>query len=103
MAADFLAITKTSRPQLGNQFIALANRMRELRDLSDALNDAGQHMFDGADYTVFEAQFGVATGQGANALSLLGLIHTILNTNSEVTGANRIAQLDEFVARLAGQ
>jgi hypothetical protein len=101
MAADFIAVTKTSRPQLGNQLIRAANLTRELRDLIDALNDAGQHMFTGADYTVFEAQFGV-TG-GANVLTLLGLINNILNTNGEVTGANRLAQLDEFVARLAGQ
>jgi hypothetical protein len=52
---------------------------------------------------MFEAQFGLAAGQGANALSLLGLINTILNTSGEVTGANRLAQLDEFQARLAGQ
>lgn len=101
MAADFIAVTKTSRPQLGNQLIRAANLARELRDLIDALNDAGQHMFDGADYSVFEAQFGV-TG-GANVLTLIGLINTILNSNTDVTGANRLAQLDEFVARLAGQ
>lgn len=104
MAADFLVITRTpTRPQLGSQLIVAANRLRELRDLVDALNDAGQHMFSGGDYTVFEAQFGVAAGQGANTLTLLGLIHTILNTNTDVIGANRFSQLDEFVARLAGQ
>jgi hypothetical protein len=101
MAADFIAVTKTNRPQLGSQLIRAANLARELRDLVDALNDAGQHMFNGADYAVFEAQFGV-TG-GANVLSLIGLVNTILNSNGEVTGANRLSQLDEFVARLAGQ
>lgn len=103
MAADYLAITKTNRPNLGNQLIRAANLTRELRDLVDALNDAGGHMFTGGDYTVFEAQFGVAAGQGANTLSLIGLINTIFNTNTDVTGVNRLAQLDEFVARLAGQ
>lgn len=101
MAADYITVTKTNRPQLGNQLIAAANRLRELRDLVDALNDAGAHMFDGADYSVFEAQFGV-TG-GANVLSLIGLLNTILNTNGDVTGANRLSQIDEFVSRLAGQ
>jgi hypothetical protein len=103
MAADYLSVTKTSRPQLGSQLIWAANLTRELRDLIDSLNDAGQHMFAAADYSMFESQFGVSAGQGANALTLLGLVHTILNTNGEVTGANRLAQLDEFVARLAGQ
>ena len=101
MAADYIVVTKTNRPQLGNQLIRAANLLRELRDLVDALNDVGQHQFDGADYSVFEAQFGV-TG-GANVLTLLGLAHTILNTNTDVTGANRLSQLNEFVDRLAGQ
>lgn len=103
MAADFLSITRTSRPALGAQLIAAANQLLDLRDKVDALNDAGQHMFEATDYTVFEAQFGLAAGQGANALALIGLINAILNTSTEVTGANRLSQLDEFAARLAGQ
>ncbi len=101
MAADYIVVTKTNRPQLGTQLIRAANLTRELRDLVDAINDIGQHQFNGADYSLFEAQFGV-TG-GANVLSLLGLINTILNTNTDVTGANRLSQLNEFVDRLAGQ
>jgi hypothetical protein len=101
MAADYISVTATNRPQLGNQLIRLANMLREVRDLADALNDAGQHMFAGADYAVFEAKFGV-TG-GANVLTLIGLVNNILNTSTDVTGANRLAQIDEFVARLAGQ
>lgn len=101
MAADFIAVTKTNRPQMGNQLIRLANMLREVRDLCDALNDAGGHMFNGGDYSVFQTQFGVS--DGANVLTLLGLINNILNTNTEVIGANRLSQLDEFVGRLAGQ
>lgn len=94
-------MTKTQRPQLGQQLIRAANLTKELRELVDGLNDVGQHQFDGADYSVFETQFGV-TG-GANVLTLLGLVNTILNTNGDVTGANRLSQLDEFVGRLSGQ
>lgn len=103
MAADYIVVTKTNRPQLGTQLIRAANLLRELRDLVDAINDIGQHQFTGADYSVFEAQFGLAAGTGANTLTLLGLVQTILNTNTDVTGANRFAQLDEFTARLSGQ
>lgn len=103
MAADYIEITRSNRPQMGNQLIRAANLLRELRDLVDAINDAGQHMFSGADYTKFESLFGVPTGQGANTLTLIGLINTILNTSTDVTGANRLSQLDEFVGRLAGQ
>lgn len=103
MAVDFIVITRTNRPQLGNQLIGAANRLRDVRDLIDAINDGAQRMWEGADYTVLEAQFGLAAGQGANALTLLGLINDILNTNATVAGAARLSQLDEFVARLAGQ
>ncbi len=103
MAADFIVVTRTNRPQLGTQLIQLANRLLELRQLSKALNASGQHMFANSDYTVFEAQFGLVAGTGANTLSLLGLVDTIFNTNTDVTGANRFSQMDEFVARLAGQ
>jgi uncharacterized protein YPO0396 len=91
MAADYIVVTKTNRPQLGNQLVTLANKLRDVRDLCDALNDAGQHQFEAADYSLFQSQFGVSNG--ANVLTLIG----------EVTGANRLSQLDEFVSRLAGQ
>jgi hypothetical protein len=71
--------------------------------LIDALNDAGQHMFAASDFTMFEAQFGLSAGQGANASNLLALVHEILNTNTDVAGATRLSRLDEFVARLSGQ
>ena len=103
MAADYLAITKTNRPQLGNQLVRAANLTRELRDLIDALNDVGNHQFNGGDFSMFETQFGIPAGQGGNTLTLLGLVNTIFNTNTDVTGANRLSQLDEFVSRLAGQ
>jgi hypothetical protein len=103
MAIDFVSITKTSRPQLGSQVIGLANQIRDIRDKVDALNDAASHMHDGANYALVESQFGLTGGAGANFVTLLGLLNTIMNTNGDVTGANRLAQLDEFVARIAGQ
>jgi len=103
MADDYIVVARRDRTQLGNQYIRAANDLLELCDRVEALNNAGQHMFDVADYTVFETQFGISTGEGANALSLLGLINTILNTNTDVTGVNRLNQLREFIARVAGQ
>lgn len=101
MAADYIVVTRTNRPNMGANLIQAANKLKELRELVDGLNDAGNHQFSAGDYSLFEQQFGV-TG-GANVLTLIGLVNTILNTNTEVTGANRLSQLDEFVARLAGQ
>lgn len=101
MAADYIVVTKTK--QLGASLVRAADLTRELRELVDKLNDAVGHSFTGADFTVMEAQFGLVNGTGSNTATLLGLINTIFNTNTDVTGANRLAQLDEFAARLAGQ
>ncbi len=103
MANDYIIVTRTNRPQLGNQAIRAANLLKELRELIDGLNDAGQHMNDGSTYTTLEAQFGLSAGAGANFLSLVDTINTLLNKNTDVTGANRLSQLDEFQSRLAGQ
>ncbi len=101
MAADFIVVNRSK--QMGNRLVALASKLLECREESGALVASGDHCFEGGDYSVLEAQFGLAAGTGANALNLLGLINTILNTAADVTGANRLAQLDEFQSRLAGQ
>lgn len=101
MAADYIVVNRTK--QLGNNLVRAAELLREVRSLVKDVNGIGQHCFNASDYTVMEAQFGLATGTGANTLALLTLINTILNTNTDVTGANRLSQLDEFVTRLAGQ
>lgn len=103
MAIDFTVITKTNRPQQGNQAVALANQLRDIRDKADALNDAASHMHDGSNYALVESQFGLSAGAGANFVTLLQQLHDILNTSATVSDANRLARLDEFVARLAGQ
>lgn len=103
MAADYIIVSKTNRPQLGTQLIRAANLTRELRDLIDAIHDIGQHQFDGGNFTMFEQQFGLPAGSGGNTLTLLGLVNNIFNTNTDVTGASRLSQLNEFVDRLAGQ
>lgn len=101
MAADYIVVNRTK--QLGNQLVRAADLTRELRELVDKLSDAKDHSFNGADFTVLEANFGLAAGTGPNVSTLIGLVQTIFNTNTDVTGANRLAQLDEFCARLAGQ
>lgn len=101
MAADYLTVT-TSK-QLGNKLVRGANLFRELRELMDLLNDAGQHSFAAADYSLMETNFGLAAGTGANVLTLIGYMSEILNSNVTVSGADRLARIDEFVARLAGQ
>ena len=101
MAADYIVVNRAK--QLGNRLVRAAELVRETCDLVDSINDVGQHCFNGGDFSVFETQFGLVTGTGSNTLTLLGLVNTILNGTGEVTGANRRAQLDEFISRLAGQ
>lgn len=103
MADTYLRITQTSRPQMGNQAIALANNLRDLRDRADALNDSASNMHDGATFTTVELMFGLSAGQGGNFVTLLQQLHDILNTNTTVAGVDRLARLDEFIGRLAGQ
>lgn len=103
MAVDYIAVTRTNRPQLGNQVISAANRLKELAELIDGLSAIAGHQWDVGDYTTLEAQFGLSAGQGANFLTLLTYMQEIFNTNTDVTGANRLARLREFVGRLAGQ
>src|SRR5574338_1212374 len=100
MAADYIVVNRTK--QLGNSLVRAADLTRELRELIDKLSDAVGHCFDAADYSVMETQFGLVAGTGANTASLIDLIQTIFNRNTDVTGANRLSQLDEFCARLAG-
>ncbi len=69
----------------------------------DLISDAKDHSFTGGDFSQMETVFGLGTGAGSNCATLIGLIQTIFNTNTDVTGANRLAQLDEFVGRVAGQ
>jgi hypothetical protein len=103
MANDYLKITQTNRPQPGNQAISLANQLRDVRDKADALNDMAGRMHDGVTFTTVEANFGLPAGTGGNFVTLLQQLQDILNGTTEVTGANRLARLDEFVSRLAGQ
>ena len=91
MAADFILIDRNK--QQGNQAVRLANLVQEASDLAENLNEIGQHQFDGSDYTVLEAQFGLQAGAGANFLTLLGLTKDALNA----------AVLKEFTARVAHQ
>lgn len=101
MAADFIVTNRTK--QHGNNYVRAASLLLELRNLVSAEFESGNHMVDGSDRTMLEAQFGWGAGVGANALTLLGLIRGILLTDDEITGANRKAWLDEFCARVANQ
>lgn len=97
----FIVVDKSKTA--GARLVAAANALLSLQQNFAALSANSGHMINAADYTQLESLFGVAAGQGANLATLIGLINTILNTSTDVTGPNRLSQLNEFTARLSGQ
>lgn len=104
MAADRLQFPKSNRSQLANQVVACANALLDLMNKTQAINDIIGHDVNASDYSVLEAELGITAGLGANFATLHGNLNDILNVNTvEVTAANRIARLNEYVARCAAQ
>ena len=101
MAADFIGVDRSKA--LGSQLVIAANQLLATANLISQLNAIGQHCFAASDFSVFEAKFGLAAGTGSNVLTLLGLINNNLNTNTEIVGATRLANIQEFIARISGQ
>lgn len=101
MAIDFIQVNTAK--QLGLLAVQTANLIYQVQANLTKLSGAIGHSNDGTTYTTEEAVFGLNSGAGANFATLVGLVNTIFNTNTDVTGANRLSQLNEFCARLAGQ
>lgn len=91
MAADFNTVDRSK--QHGNKAVRLAELIQEADNLADDLEANAQRMWDTGDHALLEQQFGLATGKGANFLTLLGLVKTALGN----------ADLQEYVARHANQ
>lgn len=101
MAADRIVIDRSK--QAGNSLVRAADLLAELSDNIAKLNLIAGHTNDGATYTQMESTFGLQAGAGANCITLITLINNLFNTNTDVTGANRLSQLLEFVGRVSGQ
>ena len=101
MAADYLPINRSK--QHGNSCVSIAELILQLRALIDKEYDAANHMINGADYSMLETNFGIASGTGANFATLLGYMQEIFNLDTTVAGADRLARINEFCARIAGQ
>ena len=91
MAVDFNVIDRSK--QQGNKAVRLAELIQESENLAGDLEANAQRMWDTGNHTLLEAQFGLATGKGANFLTLLGLVKAALGH----------ADLNEYVARHANQ
>ena len=80
-----------------------ADLMVELRGLVAKLKGAGNHSNTGTDYSLMEANFGLPAGSGANTLTLINILDSVLNGSTGAGGATQQGQIQEFVDRLAGQ
>ncbi len=87
MAADYIVVTKSNRPQLGSQLVALANKWIEIRQLATALKQIKDHQNAAGDFTVMAGQFGLSAGDAASAAGILDNVNTLWNTNTDVLGA----------------
>jgi hypothetical protein len=101
MAADFIALDRSKR--MADNIVRLAELVREVRELADKVGDNKDHMVDGVNFTVLESRTGASATYSGNLATLLGYIQEIFNSSANVSGADRLARLDEFVARVAGQ
>ncbi len=102
MAADFIALDKTKTE--GARIVALANALLGVRQNVAALNANAARMVDaGPDYKVLQARTGVSITYAGDLSTLLLYMEEIFNSNTTVAGADRLARLDEFIARIAGQ
>src|SRR5262245_1255851 len=101
MAADAIVVNR-GKPH-GNRIVEIANTLVDLRAKIDGEYGSASHMFQDADFTVMETEFGLQPGTGQSFLVLIGQLTQIMTGTGDVSGADRQARLDEFSARLGGQ
>jgi len=102
MASDYIEVDRAK--QLGGQLVRLANLIEEVRNLAAGLRDKADHnVADGPVYTDLETNFGLGTGDGGSVATLLLYMDEIFNSSTTVAGSDRLARLEEFVARIGGQ
>lgn len=101
MAADYIKINRAKTH--GNSLVRLADLIREVREQAEKLKDSANHMVDGSNHDLLEDMFGLEEGTGPNTITLVNIIDGIFNTDTDVEGSVRLDQINEFVARLAGQ
>jgi hypothetical protein len=98
MAINHISIDRTE--QLGADLINLARQLQDTRDKANRLVDIANTQWDTGVFTTLESRFGLEAGAGGDVLFLLSYLDEILNTNTTVSGADRLARINDFCARL---
>lgn len=88
--SDFIKIDRTtSTAVFSNELVSLPQNLRRVMDQLQKIQEMGYHMFDAGsppDFTVFETNFGVPTGQGNTVFDLVN--GTLLALNGDAQNAN---------------
>jgi hypothetical protein len=98
MAINHIKVLRTE--QLGADLIDLSRQLQSTRDKANRLIDIANTLWDSGDFATLEDRFGLETGNGGDVLFLLSYLDEILNTNTTVSGADRLARINDFCARL---
>lgn len=95
MAADFIKINRGNAAAVFSQdLVQLPQQLRALVDRLKKVRETGFRMFDGSDFTVFEENYGIPTGQGQ---TVFDLVNGILNA---LDGTAQNANAEEFMDRV---
>jgi len=101
MAQDYIVVNRSKQP--GNQLVRLASILTEARAIAENIVNIGGHTIAGADHTQMESVFGLVAGDGCDVVGMVVDINNMLNKNTTVAGADRLAQIEEFTGRLGLQ
>lgn len=92
---DFIKIDRTnSTAVFSSEMVTLPQDLRRVMDKLEKIQQMGYRMFDDPDFTMFETNFGIPTGQGQTVFNLIN--GTIL----ALTGAAQNANAVELVNRV---
>jgi hypothetical protein len=90
--SDFIKIDRTnSAAVFASKLVALPGELRRVMDKLEEIQQMGYHMFTAGsppDFTVFETNFGIPTGQGNAVFDLVN--GTLLALNGTAQNANAL-------------
>lgn len=92
---DFIKIDRTnSTAVFASEMVSLPQNLQRVINQLERIQQMGYRMFDDPDFSMFETNFGIPTGQGQTVFNLIN--GTLLALNGTAQNANAI----ELVTRV---
>lgn len=88
MAIDFVPVNQTSR--FGRDLVALRNVLQTARERIAAIKDHMDHMNDGSTFTMIPTEFGLPSGSGSAALTIITNAKAALDDAAILTLVQRV-------------